>query len=321
MDVEISQHLLDTAHHIGAGVPFALKVVAGRLADDPDMGRPSDLPGILTVTLDGDLIEDCPALSIGYIREPEWIQIRFVTPAPSEEPAVNRQEPQGNRGTGRDRRWAQPADTAAVALTVREVADAWRRITSWLRANAPESCAALHAGAGPAGIAALEGDLGMRMPVELSVLWMLTAGDSGVTGKGCLPGNRALMGLDAVAAVYRQRMAVQNHDDIAGAGRAREERITYWKPAWIPIVAMSPADTTSGLYLDTETGFLGEWSRFDEPAGEVLDTLVTYLEETADSLEAPTLAARDTPGLIGGTLVWLSSIDPKTEARWRPLTG
>jgi len=37
------------------------------------MGRPSDLPGILTVTIDGDLFEDCPALAIGYIREPDRI--------------------------------------------------------------------------------------------------------------------------------------------------------------------------------------------------------------------------------------------------------
>ncbi|MPY47604.1 hypothetical protein [Streptomyces acidicola] len=38
-------------------------------------------------------------------------------------------------------------------------------------------------------------------------------------------------------------------------------------------------------------------------------------------LDAPALATRDKPGLIGGTLVWLSGIDPAREDRWQPLTG
>jgi hypothetical protein len=38
-------------------------------------------------------------------------------------------------------------------------------------------------------------------------------------------------------------------------------------------------------------------------------------------LEAPALATRDKPGLIGEALVWLSSIDPAQENRWQPLTG
>lgn len=57
---------------------YALKVLAGQLAEDPDMGRPSGLPGILTVTVDAELFEDCPALRIGYIREPDRVEIRYV---------------------------------------------------------------------------------------------------------------------------------------------------------------------------------------------------------------------------------------------------
>ncbi|MFJ8062735.1 hypothetical protein [Streptomyces sp. NPDC096142] len=42
--------------------------------------------------------------------------------------------------------------------------------------------------------------------------------------------------------------------------------------------------------------------------------------DSADILETPVpaLAVRDKPGLIGETLVWLSSIDPVPETRWRP---
>lgn len=315
MKVEIQPDVRDIAGRLGAGAPYALKVVAGQLADDPDMGVPSGLPGILTVTVDGDLFEDCPDLSVGYIREPDRIEIRFLRAATSTEPSRDAQE------RGHDQEQVQPADPAAAAVTVREVADAWRRITSWLQDNAPDSYAALRAGASPAAIAALEGDLGIRIPVELSVLWLLTEGDDGANGWGCLPGNRALMTLDAVAAAYRLKMDAQAHEDARNADRPEDERITVWEPTWVPVVALGPADSTSGLYLDAATGYLGRWSRYNESPGEELDTLVTYLEETADMLESPDLATRDKPGLIGGTLVWLSSIDPAREDRWRPLTG
>jgi hypothetical protein len=38
-------------------------------------------------------------------------------------------------------------------------------------------------------------------------------------------------------------------------------------------------------------------------------------------LEAPDLAARDKPGLIGGALVWGSRIDSAQTDRWQLLTG
>ncbi|MFF9347223.1 hypothetical protein [Streptomyces sp. NPDC014734] len=354
MDVEIPSHLRDTASRIGAGVPYALKILAGRLADDPDMGRPSGLPGILTTTIDGDLIEDCPALAIGYIREPDRIQIRYVSPAFSTEhtepaePTVTGghvgevgeiegvgsaqgQDPDQDRGRGLG--GGRPAAAADRAVTVREVADAWRRITDWLRHNAPDSHAALRAGADPAGIAALEKGLGIRIPVELHVLWLLTGGDDGVNGRGCLPGGEALMPLDAVAAVHRLKTDSQTHEDTFNARRPEYDRITVWKATWVPVVALGPADNTSGLYLDTATGYLGRWSRYhDGPGGfsdeepgegprEELDTLVTYLEEAADMLEAPALATRDTPGLVGGALVWRSGVNPAREERWQPVTG
>ncbi|MFC9681352.1 hypothetical protein [Streptomyces sp. NPDC056948] len=89
MNVEIPPQVRDTATHLGAGVAYALKVLAGQLADEPDMGEPSGLPGILTVTVDGDVFEDCPALAIGYIREPDRIEIRYVNPALSAEPVAD----------------------------------------------------------------------------------------------------------------------------------------------------------------------------------------------------------------------------------------
>jgi cell wall assembly regulator SMI1 len=316
--VEIDPFIRETAAQSGADVPYALKALAGQLVDDPDLGRPSELPGILTVTVDGDMFDDCPDLTVGYIREPDRIQIRFLRPAPSTEDHSADHEADQNHDhdqePGRDQ--ARPADPAATAVTVRQIADAWQRVTGWLKSNAPDSYAALRAGAEPAAVAAVEKDLGIRIPVELRALWMLTGGD----GRGCLPGNEALMPLDAVAAFHRLKMDAQSGEDADNARRPEDEWITVWRATWIPVVSLGPADRCSGLYLDAATGYLGRWSRYDNAHGEgELDTLVTYLEEAADMLEAPALATRDKPGLVGGTLVWLSGVDPAVRDCWRPL--
>ena len=310
MNVEIPAHVRETASQLGDGVPYALKVLAAQLTDDPDMGEPSSLPGILTVMIDGDLFEDCPALAVGYIREPDRIEIRFVTPDSFAQPATDAPDDQGQE---------QVVDHGVGAVVVREVADAWRRISGWLQTHAPDSHAALRAGASSAAVAAVEDDLGVRIPVELRALWLLTAGDDGAHGWACLPGNKALMTLDAVRALYRMKMDAQVSEDTLNSARPAEERITVWKATWIPLVALGPSDDSSGLYLDAATGYLGRWSRYNEDTGEERDTLVTYLEEMADMLESPGLAARDKPGLIGGTLVWLSSIDPAQEDPWQSL--
>ncbi|MFD4834330.1 hypothetical protein ACFWPV_31530 [Streptomyces uncialis] len=93
------------------------------------------------------------------------------------------------------------------------------------------------------------------------------------------------------------------------------------------MAGLGPTDSTSGPYLDPTTGYPGRWSRWsrwsrcNEDTDDELDTLVTYLEKTADMPDAPALATRDRPGLIGATLVWLSSIDPARESRRQPLSG
>ncbi|MEW2570196.1 hypothetical protein [Streptomyces sp. NPDC047070] len=319
MKVEIQPDVRNIAARLGADVPYALKAVAGQLADDPDMGRPSGLPGMLTVTVDGDMFDDCPDLSVGYLREPNRIEIRFLEALPS--PEISADAPAQDQEQRRDE---YPSDgVVGAAATVREVADAWGRITAWLQHHAPDSYAALRPGAGPTAIAALEGKLGLPIPVELRALWTLSAGDDGVNGWGwgCLPRSETLMTLDAAAAIYRLQMDAQADEDASNAERPEEERITVWKTSWIPVISHGTADGTSGWYLDAESGFLGRWSRYDVAPGGALDTLVSYLEETADMLEAPALATRDKPGLIGGSLVWRKRLSPALKEQWQPLTG
>ncbi|MGW4882899.1 hypothetical protein ACWEPI_40860 [Streptomyces sp. NPDC004262] len=316
MNVEIPPHVRDTALQFGAGVPYALKVLAGQLAESPDLGSPSRLPGILTVLIDGDLFEDCPALTVGYIRESNRIEIRYVNLAPHTGSAADDAQDED-----RSQDQGDLAGAGTEEVTGRQIADAWQRITRWLRQHAPDSHAALRPGASPSLLTGLEQELGVRIPADLRALWSLVAGDDGVDGAGCLPGNQALMALDDVVAFHRQQMDAQVHEDTLNVRRPEYDRITVWKAAWIPVISYGVADRTSGLYLDTASGYLSRWSRFNEGPGDELDTLATYLEEAADMLEAPALATRDKPGLVGGALVWGSRLNPAQEERWQPLTG
>ncbi|MGW2683603.1 hypothetical protein ACWC6I_10670 [Streptomyces sp. NPDC001414] len=316
MNVEIPPHVRDTALQFGAGVPYALKVLAGQLVESPDLGSPSRLPGILTVLIDGDLFEDCPALTVGYIRESNRIEIRYVNLAPHTGSAADDAQDED-----RSQDQGDLAGAGTEEVTGRQIADAWQRITRWLRQHAPDSHAALRPGASPSLLTGLEQELGVRIPADLRALWSLVAGDDGVDGAGCLPGNQALMALDDVAAFHRQQMDAQVHEDTLNVRRPEYDRITVWTGAWIPVISYGVADRTSGLYLDTVSGYLGRWSRYNEGPGEEFATLATYLEEAADMLEAPALATRDKPGLVGGALVWGSRLDPAQEERWQPLAG
>ncbi|WP_073792665.1 hypothetical protein [Streptomyces uncialis] len=53
------------------------------------------------------------------------------------------------------------------------------------------------------------------------------------------------MTLDAVAATYRLKMSSQAGQDRLDADRTEDERITVWRPSWIPVVGLGPTDSTS----------------------------------------------------------------------------
>ncbi|MCF2436753.1 hypothetical protein LV779_31915 [Streptomyces thinghirensis] len=74
--------------------------------------------------------------------------------------------------------------------------------------------------------------------------------------------------------------------DALNARRPEYDRIIVWRSSWIPVISYGVTDRTSGLYLDTSTGYLGRWSRYNEGQDDKLDTLATYLEDIADMLEA-----------------------------------
>lgn len=98
---------------------------------------------------------------------------------------------------------------------------------------------------------------------------------------------------DAVADFHRQQLAAQADQDALNARRPEYDRVTVWAASWIPVASHGAGYRTSGLYL----------------------------EDVAGMRDAPALATRDDPGLVGGALVWGSRWDSAQEDRWRPLAG
>ncbi|MEV1025886.1 SMI1/KNR4 family protein [Streptomyces sp. NPDC050264] len=198
------------------------------------------------------------------------------------------------------------------AIEARQVTDAWQRVEAWLRRYAPATREALRPGAGEEEIAALQQTLGVRVPAGLKALWGRCAGVYRMPGAGFLLDQRALMPLDAVVTVYREKMAQEKED---GDGEFQ-----FWRAAWIPFCSFGVDDLVYGLCLDAETGRLLTWSRF-YGHDVAYESLTTYLEEMADILEAPTLAVGAGPGLLNGTLAWRRPTAPEEAALWVPFTG
>ncbi|MDN3259194.1 SMI1/KNR4 family protein [Streptomyces sp. CSDS2] len=217
----------------------------------------------------------------------------------------------------------ETAETAAIAA--RQVTDAWRRIEAWLGEHAPVSHAALGPGAGAEEIAAVEAALGFAVPVELRTLWGLVSGGN-VNGGGFWLGNRSLLRLDDVVAVYRRMMVLQTQAErrYPTPGVPGEDDIVVWQRPWIPVFSCGEHDTVLGTYLDSGSGLMWHWSKYAYvlPDGtEPQHSVVTCLEEIADSLETPALATEGTAGLLDGRLVWLDeSLTEDERRRWHPAT-
>jgi hypothetical protein len=64
--VDIPDHIRDLCAHLGDGVPYAVKVLARQLADDPRLGQRTGRLGLYAATIDGYTFDDCPPLTVRY---------------------------------------------------------------------------------------------------------------------------------------------------------------------------------------------------------------------------------------------------------------
>ncbi|MFC5719200.1 SMI1/KNR4 family protein [Streptomyces gamaensis] len=278
--VDIPRHVQEHCNQLGKGASYALKVLCAQLSNDPLLGTPQDNPSSYTVEIDGDTFEDCPALQVHYaygppLLEEDRVEIRSVT---ATQPPV----------TGVDDRDQVP-DTRLEEIVVRQVTGAWRRIETWLRERAPASFASLQAGASREEIDRTESELGVRVPVELRALWGLHRGVHSSVGAAFLQDNGKLMTITEVVDLHRHWGEV--YDD------------HLWDRRWIPVCTLGEHSWSSGLYLDAGTGEMWSWDEFANRQAE-FESLTSYLEETADALEVPSLAGPVRPGLVDGALVW-----------------
>ncbi|MFD7338461.1 SMI1/KNR4 family protein [Streptomyces violascens] len=200
-------------------------------------------------------------------------------------------------------------------IAARQVAEAWHRIEGWLREHAPASHAALLPGASEDEILVVEEAYGMRMPEDLRTLWNLAGGCTGLYG-GVFFDNYDLVPLSAGVEFHGNRMRFQIED-----GGNDANGIPWWRPGWIPAFSKSRDSQSFVNYLDCESGLLYSWDRYGTnnygTEKEELDSVSTYLEAVADSLESPALATRDSPGLIDGYLVWASWANVYKDT-WQP---
>ncbi|MFE2249972.1 hypothetical protein [Streptomyces lavendulae] len=98
---------------------------------------------------------------------------------------------------------------------------------------------------------------------------------------------------------YRQQLRHHAGLDALEVRRLEDSGVTVWKPWWIPVISNGPADRTSGLYLDTESGFLGLWSRYDDTYLDERDTLVTYRDpEPAEGVTPCARCTAEPPGVF-----------------------
>ncbi|WP_406301128.1 SMI1/KNR4 family protein [Streptomyces sp. NBC_00885] len=305
MAVEVPADIQARCKGLGKGVGYALKVLCAQLEDDPLLGSPTGDRSLYIAQIDGETFEDCPALTVHYAYGPPLLEEGQLQIRGIEETHPAAVEP-------KEEAVAAP-DPHQEEIEARQVTDSWRRIEAWLCEHASASFDLLKPGASEGEIAALEEAIGVRVPASLKALWQLRAGHLDEPGAGFLPEyNWALMDLDAVVLVYRERMELQRDWG--------SDEPFLWKPSWIPFCAWSTHDFTSGLYLDAESGEVCRWSESIDRRTE-FESLTAFLEGMADALEVPSLATWPKPGLLNGGLVWGPPGDANEEALWRPWNG
>ncbi|MEU1146122.1 SMI1/KNR4 family protein [Streptomyces sp. NPDC005863] len=199
----------------------------------------------------------------------------------------------------------------------RQIEDAWQRIESWLERNAPATFASLLPGASEAELDELQASLGVRLPVGLRALWSRRAGVGPESTPGFMPRESVLMSFEVVRLVYQEQLSL--HQRKAQRKTAGAEEVTGWRPSWVPFAAIG-ADALSGLSVDAETGRVWYWCEYAELSVQ-FESLTDFVEEMADVLEIPLLAAEARVGLMNGFLVWGEPQDTAERAAWEPLAG
>ncbi|GAA2603491.1 MULTISPECIES: hypothetical protein [Streptomyces] len=199
----------------------------------------------------------------------------------------------------------------------------WKRLTAWLKVNAPLSHASLLPGAPEVVIegadAALRHDLGFPLPAELAALWRLCGGvehqeiegdEEGEVGSGAfLPGGVIMSPVDAL----RPRLPDRTSTDWWGGAPV------------VPWLTRDEAGPESGHWVG-DIG-VGRWyldSLIDVGQKAAYPSIAAYLDAGYRTLtDGPADAmALGVPGVVWGCLVWERPETPSLDEalpHWTPV--
>ncbi|MFC9605346.1 hypothetical protein ACFTTN_17995 [Streptomyces niveus] len=204
----------------------------------------------------------------------------------------------------------------------RSVETAWRRLTGWLKTNAPVSYASLLPPAAEQAIEAadtqLKHHLGFGLPAELAALWRLCGGvdhqeiehdEEGEVGSGAfLPGGVIMSPIDAL----RPRLPDHTGQD-------------WWQGApVVPWLTRDEAGPESGHWVGAIG--VGRWSVDSLPGGAkpAFPSIAAYLDAVSRIVaEGPADAmGPGVPGLVWGCLIWENPEYPLLDEalpHWTPI--
>lgn len=169
-----------------------------------------------------------------------------------------------------------------------DVGQAWGRVTSWLRQNAPSVFAGLGGPGSPTAISDAEERMGLKLPREM-LQWLLANdiggeqppdADSCLVALGCegiIPNGGLLLGLTDIQHVYLHMWGLEKMQPSADPESA------FWRREWVPIAAES--DGFYGRFLDTRTGTVGSWCEGQNPEEGRFASLADFFHDAADHLE------------------------------------
>ncbi|MEU4178293.1 hypothetical protein [Streptomyces sp. NPDC026589] len=203
------------------------------------------------------------------------------------------------------------------------VAEAWCRLTGWLKTHAPVSCASLLPPAAETAVeaadTALKHHLGFGLPAELAALWRLCGGvdhqeiehdEEGEIGSGAfLPGGVIMAPVDAL------RPRLPDHSGL-----------DWWEGApVVPWLTRDEAGPESGYWVGAIG--VGRWGLDSLPgvgATAAFPSIAAYLDAVLRTVtEGPADAmGPDVPGLVRGCLIWENPEHPLLDealTHWTPI--
>jgi len=203
--------------------------------------------------------------------------------------------------------------TESTSLDSTSLADTWARLEAWLDVHAPHLGASLQPGATPREIAALEAQIGMRLPDDVAVSWLRHDGQADDAANGLLPPApgrfawmeipQVLLSLEGIEREWRMMKELVDGGEFKGKTSEPETGIRddWWNVGW---VLLSTDGGGNSFCLDlspTSQGTVGQIIEFkhDGKARRLLaPSFPAWLGQLADDLEAGVYALDNEGDLV-----------------------